>query len=182
MPPGVGPGAVRGHITDGTPGRRGFIRDGLAIVDRQQVLPGRISIGVIDCVGSRPYCTGGVGVFLMGANVARVVIAPGPGLARFLVVLTGELVGGVVDVGGGIRAVGNTEDVAVIVVGVGVVPGGASGGDGMLGDLRTGGGESVPIRLHQGRAVLGLLLAVSAQGIVGVVPDRCRSGVIGVIG
>ena len=114
MLPGIGPGAVGEHIADGIAGY------GAAVVPGEQVAPFGIPVGVADSLHRGTEGAVRIGVLGAGGDVAAVVVGPHPGLARGLVVLPDELVGGIVGVGSGVGAVGDIEDVAVGVVGVGI--------------------------------------------------------------
>ena len=74
--------------------------DGFSIQLGQQVAPVAVAVGVGDGVQHFAQASRGVGIFLAGLDIARVVILPHPGLAQLLVVLPDELVGGVIDIGG----------------------------------------------------------------------------------
>ena len=70
--------------------------DSISVVLRQQVAPGTV-ISIADGILHRTQSPGGIGVFFFAQNVACVIIGPDPGLARCLVILPGQLVGGVID-------------------------------------------------------------------------------------
>lgn len=108
--PNVDLRAVGQHIANDVTG------DGLAIIAGQQIAPGRIVEGIIDCTLHRTQCAGGVGIFLFARNIASVIIGPDPGLACGLIILSGQLVGGVIFVGSGIGAVTYGDDIAVGIV------------------------------------------------------------------
>lgn len=91
MLPVVGPGSVRQHIANGVAG------NGLAIIAGQQIAPCGITIGVVDGALHRPQRAGGVGIFLFAQDVACIIISPDLGHAHCLVIITGQLVGGVID-------------------------------------------------------------------------------------
>ena len=94
MLPGIGPGTIGSHITNGITG------NGFSIPASQQIAPGTVTICVVDGAQHRAQAASGVGIFFFGEDIARIVIGPDPGLACCLVVLTGQLVGGVVDIAG----------------------------------------------------------------------------------
>ena len=54
-----------------------------------------IGVDIIDRGSNNPKGACGIGVLFAGLDIARVVIGPNSGLARLLVVLPGQLVGGV---------------------------------------------------------------------------------------
>ena len=81
--PGVSPCAVVQRIADLVMG------DGHAVVSRQQVAPGAVSIGVAHRGECFAKFAGGVGVLRLGEDVAAVVVRPDPSLARRLIVLSG---------------------------------------------------------------------------------------------
>ena len=112
--PSVGPRAVVGRIA-------GVIMlNGNTVVGHQQVAPVTVAVGVGDCIRRCAERPGGVGIFRPGGDVACVVVSPDMGEAAGLIVLPDQLVGAVVDVGRGVGAVADGQDVAVIIVGVGI--------------------------------------------------------------
>ena len=154
------------------------VGDGLAVVFRQQVAPGSIAVGIGDGIRSGTHGSGGVGIFLPGFDVAAVVVIPAGGLTRSLVILPGQLIGGIIGIGGGVGAVADGADVAVVIIGIGVgniiiaVRGAA-----VLGHLagsfagtgrRVGQGFRQDVSVVTG-GMLRVLLGNSAEGIVGIV-------------
>ena len=109
--PGVGTQTVGEHIADSVVG------DGIAIVACQQCPPGLALVGIDHRVGGRSQLTGSIGIFIPAFDITATVIGPGVGVITRLVILPDQLVGRIVFVTGGIRAVGNGEDIAVSVVG-----------------------------------------------------------------
>jgi len=148
------------------------ISDRSAVVGSQQIAPGFIPVGIID--GDRLTPSIVFPSFLSpGQNIARVIVGPAMAVSACFF-LPDQLVGAVVGVTDGVGAIGNTCDVAVFVIGVGVFCCCSAYGDGMLLDLCRGGCavrlalEGVAVRLDRGLAVLGYLLGTSAKAIVGV--------------
>lgn len=86
MLPCIRPDPVRGDIADVV------IGEGSSIVIFQQVTPvDRVGVG---CgIRRRTQRSGGVGIFIPGCNIARIIIGPRPGLPGCLVVLPDQLVG-----------------------------------------------------------------------------------------
>ena len=113
MLPGVSPCAVGQRVTDLVVG------DGIAIVGGQQVAPSLVTVGIGDGIcGCYTFQTaGGVGILFPVENIARIIVSPGVGEIACLVIFPNQLVGTVVDIACGIRAVTDTQDIAVIVVG-----------------------------------------------------------------
>jgi len=97
-----------------------IIGEGSAVVFGQQVAPVSITVGIICGIGGGSQLSGGIGILGLVLNVARIVIAPGPGLSRFLIVLPNELIGSIIGVCGGIGSVTDRQDISVIIVGVGI--------------------------------------------------------------
>lgn len=81
MLPGVGPSAITERIADLV------IGDGFAVISGQQITPAGIAVGVVDCFSGCTQCSGSVGIFLAGQNVACIVVCPDPSLFRCLVIL-----------------------------------------------------------------------------------------------
>ena len=75
MLPGVSPGTVGQGVADGIAG------DGFSVVARQQVAPGAV-IGIGYGLLGGAQVAGGVGVFLFGLDIARIIVGPDPGLPR----------------------------------------------------------------------------------------------------
>ena len=161
--PHVRPCTVVGQVADGIAGQR------LSIVASQQILPSGI-VAVGDGIQRRAQRAGGVGVLGLTEDIAAVVVGVDPCLTRRLIVLAGQLIKVIVDVGGGVRAVSDGGDVAADIVGVGIgltacrplvdlCAGGSAGGV-LIGD---GSGD------NGGRAALGGKARHAAVGIVGVV-------------
>ena len=113
MLPGVSPGAVRQGVANIVVG------DGNTIVGHQQVAPATVTVSIAHGVVGFAQVARGVGVFGTAQDVARVVISPDMGEVSGLVILPDKLVRRVVDIGGSMRTVTDTQDITVIVVGVG---------------------------------------------------------------
>ena len=111
MLPGVGPFTVRQGVADLVVG------DGVAIVFRQQVAPLAVAVGIGDGIrGGYTFQTAGsIGIGVLCQNVAGVVVSPGVGEIACLVIFPNQLVGTVVDIACGIRAVTDRENIAIIV-------------------------------------------------------------------
>lgn len=145
-----------------------FFCQRLVIIAGQQILPsGIITIG--DGIQRRAQRAGGVGILRLTEDIAAVVVGVNPRLARRLIVLAGQLIEAIVDVGGGVRAVSDGGDVAADTVGVGIgltarrplvdLCAGGSAGRVLIGD---GSGD------NGGRAALGGKARHAAVGIVGI--------------
>ena len=63
----------------------------------------------------RSQIAGGIGVLVIGSDIARGVVGPGPGLPCHLVILPDQLIGRIVGVGRSTRAVADGEDIAIAV-------------------------------------------------------------------
>ena len=113
MLPGVSPCAVRQGVANIVVG------DGNTIVGRQQVAPAFVTVGVAHGIGGFAQVACGVGILGPAQNVARIIVGPDVGEVPGLVILPDKLVRRVVDIGGSMRTVTDTQDITVIVVGVG---------------------------------------------------------------
>ena len=83
----------------------------MVIIAGQQILPITVAATVGDGIQRRAQRAGGVGILRLTEDIAAVVVGVNPRLARRLIVLAGQLIEAIVDVGGGIRTVsdgGNT--------------------------------------------------------------------------
>ena len=98
MLPRVRPCTVVGQVADVIAGQR------LSIVAGQQILPVAVAVTVGDGVLHRAQRAGGVGVLRLTEDIAAVVVGVDPCLTRRLIVLAGQLIEAIVDVGGGIGA------------------------------------------------------------------------------
>ena len=185
MLPSIGPCPVIGQVTDGIGGQC------LSIIAGEQILPRAVAIAVGDGIQCRAQRARGVGILRLAEDVAAVVVGVDPRLARRLIVLAGQLVEAVVDVAGGVGAVGYRCNIAPCIVGVGV----GRAADCPLVDLRTGGGRSGILVGDAGAdngaaAVLGGNAghaAVDIVGVVGTLAACCRLlqpvvVVVGVVG
>ena len=162
--PTVAPCAVVGQVTDGIGGQC------LSVVAGEQILPCAVAIAVGVGIQCRAQRAGGVGILRLAEDITAVVVGVDPRLARRLIVLAGQLVEAVVDVAGGVGAVGDGGDVPTTVVGVGI----GRAADCPLVDLRTGGGRSGILVGDAGAdngaaAALGRNAGHAAVDIVGVV-------------
>lgn len=92
--------------------------DGVSVMGNQQVAPTAGTVVVCDSVQCFANSSGSIGILRFGSDVTAVIISPAPGFSCFLVILSQKLVGGIVDVSGGISTVTNRDDVTVLVVGV----------------------------------------------------------------
>jgi len=104
MLPCVGPSAVGQGIA------YGIVGNGLSIIAGEQVTPTKaVAVGVSDSVCRRKvlYTAGSISIFLPVENVTAVVILPDMGKATGLVILPDELIGRVIHITGGIRAIRN---------------------------------------------------------------------------
>ena len=99
MFPGVSPGAITEYIANGIAG------NGIAIISCQQIAPVGVTIAVADRIQNTAKGSGGVSVFLLAEDIARIIVSPYPGQARRLVVLTGQLVLVVIGIGRGVGTV-----------------------------------------------------------------------------
>ena len=192
MLPGVLPHAIRQGVT------HGIVGNGSAVIGGKQVTPFRIPIGIGDGLGGGSQASGGVGVLLPVQDIAGAVILPGAGGSGFLVILPYQLVGGIIDIGGGMGTVADRGDVAVIIVAVGVgdliarsrgLEGGYLGGGfgGALGAEGKGVCQQCRAALlgnpliHPTEAVIGIGSAGTVSGDAGypiVVVIGVRSGVL----
>ena len=172
MLPTVAPCAVVGQVTDGIGGQC------LSVVAGEQILPCAVAVAVGDGIQRRAQRARGVGILRLAEDVAAVVVGVDPRLARRLIVLAGQLVEAVVDVAGGVGAVGDGGDVPTTVVGVGI----GRAADCPLVNLRAGGGRSGILVRDAGAdnsaaAALGRNAghaAVDIVGIVGALAVCCR--------
>ena len=114
MLPGVAPGAVVQRIADLVMG------DGFAVILGQQILPAGVAVIVNNGIQGSADFSGGIGILSPAGDVARNTIGPDPGLACLLVVLPQQLVGRIIFVSRGIGAVIYGNDVAVLIVAVGI--------------------------------------------------------------
>jgi hypothetical protein len=67
----------------------------------QQIAPVGIAIGISNRIDRTAEGSGGVGIFLLAGDVTRCIVGPGPRLPCLLIVLTNQLIGGVVNITGG---------------------------------------------------------------------------------
>ncbi len=121
MLPGVSPGAVVQRVANVIMGDivGSFCAARIGNILGQQIAPVGVAIGIGYSAGRRArFRCCGIAVFLPAGDVAGVVIAPRPGLVCRLVVLTDQLVGRVVDVGGGVAAYRYCENISVVIVGM----------------------------------------------------------------
>ena len=178
MLPGIRPGSVIGHVTNG------IAADGIAVVSRQQVAPVGITVGIGLGALRGSQGSGGVGVFLLAEDIARVIVRPCPALICLLIVLPGQLVLVIVGVSGGIGTVTYRLNVTVIVVSVGIgniVPSSGVFQRRYLSAGPAGGRRAVGngIRQNRGAGVGGCPAADPPKGIVGEVLDRVAVGMGG---
>ena len=110
--PCIRPCAVVGQVADVVAGQR------LSIVAGQQILPIAVAVAIGDGIQRRAQRVGGVGVLGLTEDIAAVVVGVDPCLTRRLIVLAGQLIEVIVDVGGGVRAVSDGGDIAADIVGV----------------------------------------------------------------
>ena len=115
----------------------------------------------------------GIGILLLAADVAGIIVSPGPALPCPLVVLTGQLVLVIVGIGSGVGTVIDGFNIAVGIVGIGV--GGIIPSCGIFqrGNLSAGlAGRRRPvgngIGQNGGTAVLGYPAADPSEAIVGI--------------
>ena len=153
------------------------VADGLTVVLRQQVAPGGIAVGIGDGVGGGAHGAGSVGIFLPGFDIATIVVGPDGSLAGGLVILPNQLVGRIVDIPCGMGAIADGEDVAVIIIGIGIgnimVSVGGAAELGYQGGSLIGIGTEIGIILRQHMlaiavGMLRVLLRDPAEGIVGI--------------
>ena len=116
MLPGVGPGAVAQRVANP------IVSDGIAVIDCQQVAPGGISVGIIDGIQHCTQRACRVGILFLALDIAGIVVSPGPGFSRRLVVLPGQLIGTVVGIADGIRSIVDRQDIAIVIVSIGESP------------------------------------------------------------
>ena len=112
MLPGVIPDVVGQRIADLV------IADDPAVVYLQLISP--FGIIQIFCLGSVVCRYIVVRVNCPGQNITGIVIGPDRGGASLLVILPDQLIGRIVGIAGGISAVTDASDVAVLIVGVGI--------------------------------------------------------------
>ena len=166
--PGVGIGVM---IPGGV--AYGVVSNALAVIGRKQIAPGAVAIGILGNRRCVPQLPGSIGVGGFAQDVACVVIDPCGSLIRRRVILPDQLVGRIVNIRCRIRAVRDREDVAVIIVGIGV----GNIVEGALGAIRSYLGGKLTIRRggigigfrQDGCAAAGCyLLGDPAVGIVGI--------------
>ena len=166
-------------------------RQPFAIIGGQQIAPLTIPVAIGNGVQCRAQRARGVGILRLAEDIAAVVVGVDPRLARRLIVLAGQLVEAVVDVAGGVGAVGYRCNIAPCIVGVGI---GRAAGRPLV-NLRAGGGRSGILVRDAGAdnsaaAILGGNAghaAVDIVGIVGALAACCRLlqpvvVVVGVVG
>jgi len=168
--PGIGPGAVVQRVAHGVVG------DGRAVKRRQLILPSCVAVGVRVAFRGRAHRAGGIRISRLGQDVAAQVVGIHPGGAPRarghvrLVVHADQLPDSVVHIAGGLGAVADAYDVAVVVVGIGQRH--AALGDGLDqagGALRAVAAGHVGIsRLDRGGCGLHRALGDAPQTVVGV--------------
>ena len=92
MLPCIRPFTVICQITDG------IVQKGCTVIGSQQVTPAGIGVCIGDGICGCAQCAGGVGIFLLAQDIARVIVFPCPGLASLAVVFPDQLVRTVVGV------------------------------------------------------------------------------------
>ena len=97
------------------------ISDSLSVIAGEQIAPVGVAVGVGDSVNGRTQLAGGISVLRLTQDVTGVIVSPCPGLAQLLVVLPNELIGTVVLIGDGVLARADGSDIAVAVIGEGIV-------------------------------------------------------------
>ena len=112
--PGVRPCAVIQRIA------HTVIGDGIAIVSCQQVAPVGITVGIDDGINGGAKCAGSVSVLTAAADIAGIVISPDTGESTRLIILPDQLIGGIIDIAGGIGAVADGCDVAVFIISIAI--------------------------------------------------------------
>ena len=112
--PGVCPCAVVHRVA------HVVILDGFAVIGSQQVAPVIVIVGISNRICGRAKCAGSIGVLFAAEDIAGIVISPDTGESTCLIILPDQLIGGIIDIAGGIGAVADGCDVTVAIVGVGV--------------------------------------------------------------
>ena len=74
-------------------------------------------VGIDHRIGGRSQLTGSIRILTPASDITAGIVGPGVGVATCLVILPDQLVSRIVFVTGGMRSVGNGEDIAVSVVG-----------------------------------------------------------------
>ena len=116
MLPCVIPLPVTDNVTDG------IIGEGSAVIDRQQIAPFRITVGIVLHIHLILYqhCSGGIEIGPAVFDIAALIICPGVGIACSRVIFPNQLVGGIIFIGRGIGSVADGENIAIIIVCVGI--------------------------------------------------------------
>ena len=114
MFPGVRPCAVVHRVA------HIVILDGFAIVGCQQIAPVTVAVGISNRICGRAECAGRVGVLFAAEDIAGIIISPDTGEATRLIILPEQLIGGIIDIAGGIGTVADGCNVTVIVVSIAV--------------------------------------------------------------
>lgn len=113
MLPGVSPSAVGQGIA------YGVIGNGMTVVGSQQIAPTlSIAVGIRNGVCWRSQSTGSIGILLAFLNVTGLIVSPGISIVSCLVVLPDQLVRTVVDIAGSVRAIVDSQDITVLIVGI----------------------------------------------------------------
>jgi len=94
--PGIIPRGIAGKVANG------IVGEGLTVVGCQQVAPCGITIAIADGIDNRTQAAGGVSVFLLAGDITCLIVSPDPRLPGFLIILTNQLIGRVIDIAGGI--------------------------------------------------------------------------------
>ena len=160
MLPGVSPGAGRQGIT------YGVIGNGLTVVSGQQIAPALgIAVGIRNGVRGRSQSAGSIGILLAFQDITGLIVSPGMGKVSCLVILPDQLVCTVIDIAGGIRTIGDSQDITVLIIGIAECLG-QSGRCYIMGsNLGRGSGagrivKGEGVRLDCGTAVLGSLRGI----------------------
>jgi len=106
--------AVREHIAYGIIGNITAVEGGQQIAPLCIIIP--ISFGGCRCSRS----AGGISVFIGSQNIARIIVCPCAGIVQRLIILPDQLVLAVIDIRGSLTALADSQNVAVVIVGVGV--------------------------------------------------------------
>ena len=88
------------------------VSDGQIVVRGKQVAPCRVAVIIVGCTQQRSHCGSRICIFFSASDITRIVIGPVPCLACRLVILANQLIGRVVSIGGSMRSVADTEDIA----------------------------------------------------------------------
>ena len=91
--PGICPGSIAGHITNGV------TADGLSIIGSQKILPLVVAIRIINSLLYRSHGSGRVRILLLRKDITTGIIRIEPGFPRRLVIFSYQLLQSIIAVG-----------------------------------------------------------------------------------